>query len=246
MVAKSTSSKSRKVPSLPEKRAYHQFCGIAKAMDVLGERWTLLIARDLMLGPRRYGEILRGLDGLTTNLLAARLKDMEALGLIAKQAAAGFAGGTSYTLTEAGRELEPVLLALGQWGWRMLAKPSPGDRRNLAWGLFALKRRYRGVTSPMTAELRAGGRVFQYHLTAGYADLREGPIWLPDLHLKAEPDAFLELFFRGGNLQALRAADRLSVSGTDAALQAFAAAFGLAAGRLKGPLRNNRGGSPPI
>lgn len=229
-VVKPKSAKSRKRLSLPEKRTYHQFCGIAKAMDVLGERWTLLIARDLMLGPRRYGEILGGLEGLTTNLLAARLKDMEASGLVAKVAPAGAVRGVSYALTESGRELEPVLLALGKWGMRMFAKPSPGDRRNLAWGLFALKRRYRGVTAPMTAELRAGGRVFQYRLTEGYADLREGPIWLPDLHIQAEPEALLELFFRGGSLQAMRAADRLSVSGPDAALQAFAAAFGLAAG----------------
>jgi DNA-binding HxlR family transcriptional regulator len=207
-------AKQAKNTKEPEKRSYRQFCGIAK---------------DLMLGPRRYGDILLGLDGLTTNLLAARLRDMVASGLVAKEKLPGASRGIAYALTDAGRELEPVLLALGQWGWRLLAKASPQDRRNLAWGLFALKRRYRGVTVPVTAELRAGGRVFQYRLIAGYADLREGPIGLPDFHLKGEPDAFLELFFRGGNLQSLKAQDRLTVAGADAAVAEFIAAFGLAA-----------------
>jgi DNA-binding HxlR family transcriptional regulator len=212
-----------------ERRSYRQYCGLAKALDALGERWTLLIARDLMLGPRRYGDLLKGLEGLTTNLLAERLKDMEAMGLIAKTELAPPLRGSAYALTQAGRELEPVLLALGKWGWRFMEMPGPEDRRNLAWGLFALKRRYRGVTQPLTAELRAGERIFQFRLSPDYADLREGPVWLPDVHVQGAPDAFMDLFYLGRPQGALTAEGRLAVSGSEAGLRSFLEAFGLAA-----------------
>ncbi len=218
----------KKAPSAPVRRSYRQYCGLAKALDALGERWTLLIARDLMLGPRRYGDILKGLEGMTTNLLAARLRDMEAGGLIAREKSAGTPRGSAYVLTEAGRELEPVLLALGKWGWRFMEKPAPEDRRDLAWGLFALKRRYRDVTRPVTAELRAGGRAWQYRLAPGYAELREGAPWLPDLHLRGEPGAFLELFYKGKGQRALAAEGRLAFSGSKEGLKIFLEAFGLA------------------
>jgi DNA-binding HxlR family transcriptional regulator len=226
---KSRPSKPKKGPTAPDKRCYRQYCGLAKALDALGERWTLLIARDLMLGPRRYGDILRGLDGMTTNLLAARLKDMEAAGIIAKEKLPPPTRGIAYGLTERGRELEPVLLALGKWGWRFMEKPDPGDRVNLAWGLFSLKRRYRGVTRPVTAELRAGDRIFQYRLSPEYADLREGSPWLPDFHMRGEPDAFADLFFRGRPRSDLSAANRLAVSGSESSMKMFLDAFGLAA-----------------
>ena len=226
---KTSPPKRKKAVPARERRSYRQFCGLAKAMDVLGERWTLLIARDLMLGPRRYGDIRKGLEGLTTNLLAGRLKEMEAAGLIAREKAAPPSRGFAYALTQAGRELEPVLLALGKWGFRYMEKPSPEDRRNLAWGLFALKRRYRGVAQAVTAELRAGDRIFQYRLERDYADLREGPVWMPDFHIRGDAEAFVDLFYRGKGHASLAAERRLEANGSEAALQAFLEAFGLAA-----------------
>jgi DNA-binding HxlR family transcriptional regulator len=218
--------KGAKGARAPEKRSYGQTCGIAKALDVVGERWTLLLVRDLMLGPRRFTELQRGLDGLAPNLLAARLKEMEALGL-AEKSASPDARGEAYALTQAGRELEPALHALGQWGFRYLAKPDPSDRKELAWALFALKRRYRGIGKPMLAEIRCEGRVFQYRLKAERADLREGSQGLPDLLLQAEGEAFRVLFFRGGSAGALRAAGKLECGGSEAKLGAFLRAFGL-------------------
>jgi DNA-binding HxlR family transcriptional regulator len=213
-------------PGGPERRSYGQTCGIAKALDVVGERWTLLLVRDLMLGPKRFTELQRGLDGLAPNLLAARLKEMEALGLIGK-AQAPEGRGEAYDLTPAGRELEPALHALGQWGFRYLAKPDPSDRKELAWALFALKRRYRGIGKPMLAELRCDGRLFQYRLEAERADLREGSHGLPDLLLQGDGDAFRALFFRGESAAALRAAGRLECGGSEAKLGAFLRAFAL-------------------
>jgi DNA-binding HxlR family transcriptional regulator len=195
---------------------------------VVGERWTLLLVRDLMLGPKRFGELQRGLDGLAPNLLAARLKEMEALGL-AERAPASDARGEAYALTPAGRELEPALHALGQWGFRFLARPEPGDRKELAWALFALKRRFRGARQPLLAEIRCEGRTFQYRLEGGQADLREGAHGLPDVLMQGEGDAFRALFFRGESAGALRRAGKLEWSGSGEKLERFLAAFGLAA-----------------
>src|SRR5258706_5251392 len=89
-----------------ERRSYRQFCGFARAVDVVGERWTLLVARNLLLGPRRYGDLLEELPGITTNLLAKRLRDLEAAGLVEKRAGAGV---VTYALTERGLALDPVI-----------------------------------------------------------------------------------------------------------------------------------------
>ena len=89
------------------RRSYDQYCGLARALDVLGERWTLLVVRNLLLGPQRYSDLLRGLPGITTNLLAKRLKEMEAEGLIER--ASGASESVAYRLTPSGQALEPAL-----------------------------------------------------------------------------------------------------------------------------------------
>src|SRR4051812_25476985 len=141
------------------RRSYRQFCGLAKALDLVGERWTLLIVRDLLLGPRRYSELLRGLPGITTNLLAKRLQAMQAHGLVEPAAGGGAGAASAYRLTALGAGLEPAIHALGAWGWRRLRRPEPGDRASIDWLLVALRRRYVGGVS-MTAELEADGAAY--------------------------------------------------------------------------------------
>src|SRR5437763_341609 len=109
------------------RRGYHQFCGLAKALDVLGERWTLLIIRELLIGGRRYGDLLEGRSGITTTLLAERLQRLEADGLIEKVRLPPPASVTVYQLAAAGRALEPAVNALGAWGGRYMTKPARGD-----------------------------------------------------------------------------------------------------------------------
>src|ERR1051325_9686773 len=111
------------------RRSYAQYCGLAKALDVVGERWTLLVVRNLLLGPLRYSELLGGLPGTTTTLLARRLKEMEEHGLLERIRAAG-EGGQAYRLTEVGRALEPAVHPLGRWGWRWVGTPAAGGRRS--------------------------------------------------------------------------------------------------------------------
>src|SRR3712207_6674695 len=97
-------------------RSYDQFCALAKALDVLGERWTLLVVRELLLGPKRYSDLLEGLPGIGTNLLATRLKTLEANGLVARRRLPAPAASTVYELTDRGRGLEPALYELMRWG----------------------------------------------------------------------------------------------------------------------------------
>src|SRR5215208_4667158 len=124
-----------------ERRSYNEYCGLAKALDLVGERWTLLIVRNLLLGPLRYSALLAGLPGITTNLLAKRLQEMEAQGLLER---VGAGARRAYRLTTLGAGLEPAVHALGRWGWhRMREGPARGDHRSLEWLLVALRRRLR-------------------------------------------------------------------------------------------------------
>lgn len=97
-------------------RSYRDLCGIARALDVVGERWALLVVRELLFGSKRFADLHRGLPGMSQNVLTQRLRDLEDSGVLARRRALPPAAGLVYELTERGRDLEPVLLALGRWG----------------------------------------------------------------------------------------------------------------------------------
>src|SRR5687768_6915286 len=106
-------------------RKYGQFCGLARALDVVGDRWNLLIVRQLLVGPARYGELLAGLPGVATNLLSTRLRDLEAAGVIERQPAQE-ANAVVYTLTEWGAQLREPVEGLIRWSTPLMV-PGPGD-----------------------------------------------------------------------------------------------------------------------
>ena len=101
-------------------RDYGQYCGITRALELVGERWPLLIVRDLLVGPRRYGELAAGLPRIPSNILAARLKELQAAGVLRR---VPHSRVIVYELTPYGRELEPVVLALGAWGFKAMGDP---------------------------------------------------------------------------------------------------------------------------
>ena len=150
------------------KRSYQQYCGLARALDLVGERWTLLVVRELLLGPKRFGELLQRLNGLSTNLLTSRLKEMVAQGLLEKR-------GRVYELTEFGWKLEPVLFAFAQWGSQTMAEgPRPDEMTDLSWYLLSRTRHYLGGLD-MTAEVRCEGRCFELRFTPERLYVRERP-----------------------------------------------------------------------
>ncbi len=108
-------------------RTYGQYCAMARGLDVIGDRWTLLIARELLLqGPSRYAELQRGLPGIATNLLADRLRELEANGIVTRR-------GGVVSLTPRGQQLEPVMRAIGRWGAPLLAQPTPNEAFQSHW-----------------------------------------------------------------------------------------------------------------
>jgi DNA-binding HxlR family transcriptional regulator len=113
-------------PAAPQKRRYRERSGLAAALDVVGERWTLLIVRELLRAPRRYGELLEALPGIGTNLLVNRLRDLEAAGVAGRVLARSPQSAVVYELTDRGRALKPAIDALHAWGEANLASP---DRR---------------------------------------------------------------------------------------------------------------------
>ena len=118
-------------------KAYGQYCPIACSLGVVGERWTLLVVRELVQGPKRYTDLVAGLPGIGTNILADRLKELEAAGVIEKKKLPPPAASTVYELTELGRGLRPVLHELARFGARLLGPPPP-DALEDGWLLRAL------------------------------------------------------------------------------------------------------------
>jgi DNA-binding HxlR family transcriptional regulator len=161
-------------------RSYGQYCAIAKALDAVGDRWSLLIVRELLLaGPRRYTDLRNALPGIATNLLAERLRELGDAGIVCDYDAPPPVATTLYRLTERGRALEPVLLALGRWGTPlMVAGPAEGDSFRGHWLSFAVGEFLTDhePDAPRAAiELRAGEETATIDVGAGSVELAPGP-----------------------------------------------------------------------
>jgi DNA-binding HxlR family transcriptional regulator len=156
-------------------KRYGQACAIARALDVVGERWNLLIVRELTLGPRRYRDLGAGLPGIPSNVLAARLKDLQAVGVITRRTLPAPTDVTVYELTEAGHALQPALKELLDWGLRYGPEPSEDDVGQPGWGLLGAAGRPTALPAGQTCELRVGPEVFYLSSDAGMLTVRRGP-----------------------------------------------------------------------
>jgi DNA-binding HxlR family transcriptional regulator len=123
-------------------RSYGQYCGITTAVELITERWALLIVRDLLVGPRRYTDLKQGLPKIPTNILSTRLKELQEGGVIRRVPLARC--GLVYELTDYGRDLEPIVLALGRWGFRSMGEPRSGDLVTADSMTMALRTAFRG------------------------------------------------------------------------------------------------------
>jgi DNA-binding HxlR family transcriptional regulator len=167
----------------PTARSYAQLCGIATALDVIGDRWAPLVVRDLLLGPLRFGDLVEGLPGIGTNTLTARLKQLEAAGVVQRRLLPIPERGTVYELTPYGRELEPVLLALGRWGTKSMGG-LPADvvtrSRWLVAAMLAFHDPSRRIARPTTWELRLSDGTFTVQAKAKSLTVKAGSPDVPD------------------------------------------------------------------
>ena len=207
-------------------RTYGQFCAAARALDVVGERWTLLVVRELLLGPRRFTDLLAALPGLGTSLLASRLKQLEAAGVIRREQLPPPAGSWVYQITDAGLGVGLVVKALADWGARLLDTPGPEETVRADWLALHL-----AVSAPAEAvagvretyQVHIGDEVLHIVLTGTGAQARSGPApGDPDLVIRTGQAAFIELSLGRTGLADLVAARRAQVSG-DAGTAARAA-----------------------
>jgi DNA-binding HxlR family transcriptional regulator len=201
---------------VPAKRSYADPCGIARALDVVGDRWALLVVRELMLGPKRYTDLLRGLPGLSPDVLAQRLRELEAAGVARRASLPPPAAAKVYELTERGRELEPVLLALGRWGSR---EPLPGGRRPLGVDAFALAlpTLFDAAAAgdlEATVELRLGEDRVVARVRDGRLEVRRATAEHPDAVLEADPATLTQVLWHGRPLDAAEAEQAIRISGS--------------------------------
>jgi DNA-binding HxlR family transcriptional regulator len=206
-------------------RSYSDRCGIARALDIVGERWALLVVRELLLGPKRFTDLRAGLPHVSPDVLSQRLRDLEAAGVIARDLLPPPASTQAYALTNRGRELEPVILALGRWG---SAAPFPpaGDARIGADALaIALKTLFdpAGTGGDGDYELRLGHDRFHATLDGDRFDVRRGTPEAPRAVIAAEPGPLAAVLWHGAPLDD----DRVAIEGNRHAAEQFLSRFPL-------------------
>jgi len=203
-------------------KSYNQYCGLAKALDVVGDRWTLLIVRELLVrGPCRYTDLRHGLPGIATNLLVDRLRDLEAFGVVAREEAAPPIATALFSLTQWGSELKPIILALGKWSAPLMTRsPRSRDAFMSYWLALPLESQLTDQSPgrrSITIALRVGGDPLVIETEGGGVRVRPGSVAEPDVVLEGPPDVAFGLLIGQMDLAAARAR-RLSVRGDPAVL----------------------------
>jgi DNA-binding HxlR family transcriptional regulator len=171
-------------------RSYGQYCGLARGLDLIGDRWVLLVVRELLNGPRRYGELLDGLPGIATNLLTERLRTMQATGLVTRT------DDDRYALTERGEGLREVVFAIGRWAYPLMGQLEEGQTFRSHWIAHPVAALFPGVDAArpeLTIEVRCGGQPMTIHSSGGRVSVLPGPAAAPDLVLTGPPDAAVGL-----------------------------------------------------
>lgn len=201
-------------------RSYRDLCPIARALDVVGERWALLVVRELLLGPLRFSDLRRALPGASSNMLTDRLRELEARGVIHRRVLAPPAASTVYELTERGRALEPVLDALGEWG---AGEPRPFDGLvSAASVLLFLRGSARAHPNPPKATYRISldERVWTISSRGRRLVVRPGePAGVPDADLRTDPGTLNDLLLDPGGLDAAVESGTIEFDGDMSALR---------------------------
>jgi len=188
-------------------KTYDQYCPVAHALGVVGERWALLVVRELLQGPKRYTDLAEGLPGIGTNILASRLRDLEAAGVVTKKTLPPPAASRVYELTEYGLELKPVMRELALWGARSLGPPTAEDELFPGWLVNPVEMILAPLAPTGRFEFRVGDEIAS--LVDGVA--HAGPTDDPDVVVEGDAEGLYYLFIE-------RRLDGVSISGDRALL----------------------------
>jgi DNA-binding HxlR family transcriptional regulator len=212
-------------------KRYDQYCPIAHALCAIGERWSLLVVRELIEGPKRYTDLAAGLPGVSTNILATRLRDLETRGIVRKRKLPPPAACTVYELTEYGAELEEVVYAIARWGARTLGPPGPDDELEPDWGVNA----FPAMFNPTAAQGLSGRfvlRIDENTFTVSLVDGRVAVVVGADTDADFDAAFDMETMFglASGDLPAAEAVEQglVELDGDVEAFERFFQAFSYA------------------
>jgi DNA-binding HxlR family transcriptional regulator len=211
------------------KRTYGDRCGVARALDIVGERWALLVVRELLLGPKRFTDLRAGLPHVGPDVLAQRLRELEQSGIVRRGTLPPPAGSRIYELTVRGRELEPVVLALGRFG--SVAPFPPGEAEI---GVDALVIALKSLFAPgagdgraASYELRLGEQRFAIDVADGRIEIARGDAPAPDAIIETDPGTLASVLWHGRKLDEARRAGDVAIEGDRRSVTRFLALFPL-------------------
>jgi DNA-binding HxlR family transcriptional regulator len=218
-----------RLPYMATTRTYDDGCAAAHALDLVGERWALLVVRELLLGPKRFTDLRSGLPHASPNVLAQRLRDLEAAGVVRRGKLPPPAASKIYELTEWGRDLEPVIIALGRWGVRSPTKPPDADL-----GVDSLILSFRTMFDPDRAEgldasyeFRLGEDRFRAEISEGSLEIERGSAGAPDATVEADAGTLAALIYDDLELDDTLSSGDLRFEGDREAVERFLALFPL-------------------
>jgi len=216
---------------MPTSRSYGDACAIARALDVVGERWALLVVRELLLGPQRFSDLRRALPAASSNLVADRLRELAGQGVIHRRKLPAPASSWVYELTEWGAGLEPILLALG--GWAMGVPLPPAGTLSATSVLLFLRGSAHpdAEAAPATCRLELDDRVWTVRTEAGELHLQPGEPDRPDASLRTDPATLNALLDGSADLDAAASAGIVVTAGDRSALRRLIQAVAVPASR---------------
>jgi DNA-binding HxlR family transcriptional regulator len=173
-------------------KRYDEYCPVAHALGLVGERWALLVVLELMRGPKRYTDLAENLRGIGTNILASRLRDLEAGGVVTKRTLPPPAASKVYELTDYGRDLRPVIRELALWGARTLGPPTHEDELFPGWLANALDT----VLAPLAPLGRFEFRVGEEVSSLVDGEVQDGPVENPDVVVEGDPEGVYYMFIQ--------------------------------------------------
>ena len=199
----------------PKKRTYNDLCGLSHALELVGERWAILILRELTYGPKRFTDLRTGLPGASPNVLSQRLRELEEHQIVARRTLAPPAASKVYELTEWGRELEPTLRTLGSWAARSPYFPDTGhfSPSSLAMNLETMFLPDKADGLDLTVGLRFGDESFCLRIADGSLHLKRGEADKPDAVIDTDPMTFIGILYHGVELHAAEEAGALRIEG---------------------------------